>query len=70
MRTISSTIMAAAIVAVAAPAFALTSAPPTGVRAGDVAPEYVSMHSHMRSHRRHHCDGSHNGNCRIFRKNF
>lgn len=70
MRMISSTILAAALVAVAAPAFALTTVSPAPVRGDGVAPELVSMHSHMRSHHRHHCSGTHNGNCRIFRKNF
>lgn len=70
MRMISSTFMAAALMAVAAPAFALTPVSPASDRANGVAPELVSMHSRTRTHHRHHCDGSHNGNCRVFRKNF
>lgn len=68
MPTLSSLCLAALLLTSAVPAFAFTSNAPTAFHDG-TATQLVSMHSRMRS-RRHHCNGTHNGNCRLYRKNF
>ncbi len=68
MRVFISSTLAAGLIAFAAPAFAQTSRPNLLDRPSSaiLSPELVSTHYH----RRHHCDGTHNGNCRLYRHNF
>ena len=68
MFKISSFCLSALLTTAAVPAFAFASNA-SAASHENVAPQLVSMHSRMRAHRLH-CNGRHNGNCRIYRKNF
>lgn len=67
MQSISSVVLAASLMVVAVPAFAFTSEASAALRSPQAKSQVATAHYRTR---RHHCNGTHNGNCRLYRKNF
>lgn len=67
MRLVSTFVLAASLTVAAMPAFAFTATAPVAFRAQSGTPQAVAAHSRPR---RHHCSGTHNGNCRLYHRNF
>lgn len=67
MHPISSIVLAVSLMVAAVPAFALTAGSPAALRSPEAVSQVATAHYRAR---RHHCNGTHNGNCRLYRKNF
>ena len=67
MHSISSIVLATSLMVAAVPAFAFTATAPAAVRSPEAMSQVTTAHYRAR---RHHCNGTHNGNCRLYRKNF
>lgn len=76
MRSLPCAILALSLVAVAIPASAQPMFPQLATSARVSSPiipaamRGETMRREVRMRRRHRCDGTHNGNCRLFRHNF